>query len=492
MCWGRSVILLLFPPWSRWLKKDPEWVRNEAADALVEIGSAAVPALVEALNDHTKEVREKAAEALGKIGNPTYPVLAKAAQSGNLNFWRVLYAKLPANAGWVRVLRTIPTYWLLSPMTWLWLMIIWGVLTHDRDWEWRLSGFGRLELLSLILALPIGWLFSWSVSAGFIALLVSLPIAWGVALPIPRRSKLDEDPIESVLMPFFLLSGALVWLTTPANNSLTISEQPTVWIGMAWFSGLISLVLAAFVDSTIGMRRGIVPSVLMGLAIGPVIFYPPNNSSPDYSGDYFLTTAGDSLVLIGAVLLTWLLLGVVSVVLSARFLPWLKLSKEATNWLCKRDYHRFRLGPGLPWPVRWSGRLFAVEEPRQHDNFAEYFVCRSCGRHEGFVTARRLIGIIGAIPSAVAPDEWNVSLFNPIARQTISADIDRLDLYPPPLGKTIDYDYTVNAVLNALSEDHHRIRPLKQIPVWIHGRPPLPENTRRMLADRFGSVKNVA
>ena len=87
--------------------------------------------------------------------------------------------------------------------------------------------------------------------------------------------------------------------------------------------------------------------------------------------------------------------------------------------------------------------------------------------------------------SATAPDELSVSLFDPANRQARSADIDHLDLYPPPPGQTLDYDYAVNSVLNALSEDHHRSRPLKKIPVRIHGRPPLPENTRRMLADRF-------
>ncbi|MGH8550654.1 MAG: hypothetical protein ACRERU_19040 [Methylococcales bacterium] len=91
--------------------------------------------------------------------------------------------------------------------------------------------------------------------------------------------------------------------------------------------------------------------------------------------------------------------------------------------------------------------------------------------------------------STTVPDEPSVSLFNPSTRQAISADIDCLDVYPPPPGQTIDYDYAVNAVLNALSEDHHRSRRLKQIPVRVHGHPPLPENTRRMLADRFGPIE---
>jgi hypothetical protein len=178
----------------------------------------------------------------------------------------------------------------------------------------------------------------------------------------------------------------------------------------------------------------------------------------------------------------------VSVTLSTRFLPWLRISKQAAHWLCQRDYHHFQLGRGLPWPVRWSGRLLIVEEPRQHEDFAEYFVCRYCGDHTEFVTAQHLTGVIGAVPAATAPGELSISLFDSASRQARSADIDRLDLYSPLPDQTLDYDYAVNSVLNALSEGHHRSRPLKRIPVRIHGQPPLPENTRRMLADRFGRI----
>jgi hypothetical protein len=185
----------------------------------------------------------------------------------------------------------------------------------------------------------------------------------------------------------------------------------------------------------------------IGAGIGTVmsVLYLQSN----FWSHYFFTTALDSLLLIGAVLLAWLVLGLMSLLLSARFLPWLKAKRQAAHWrICQKDYHRFRLGSGLPWPVRWSGRLLMVEEPRQHEDFADYFVCRYCGDHTEFVTARCVIGVIGAMPSAAVPDELNISLFDPASRQARSADIDRLDLYPPPPGQTLDYDYAVNAVLN--------------------------------------------
>jgi len=44
--------------------------RKKAADALVQLGSAAVPALIETLADKNPDVREAAANALMRIGTP--------------------------------------------------------------------------------------------------------------------------------------------------------------------------------------------------------------------------------------------------------------------------------------------------------------------------------------------------------------------------------------------------------------------------------------
>jgi len=275
--------------------------------------------------------------------------------------------------------------------------------------------------------------------------------------------------------------GAVIvaWIVT-ANGA---------WLG-AVIVAVIGAVIVAVIVAVIGwptdeekisVELGTIigPGIVAGIIAITSILYNQTTS------DYFSTTILDSFLLIGAVLLAWLALGLMSVLLSARFWPWLKAERQAAHWICQKDYHRFQLGPGLPWPVRWSGRLLMVEEPRQHWNFANYFVCRYCGDHTEFVTARRVIGVIGATPSVTAPGELSISLFDPANRQARSADIDRLDLYPPLPDQTLDYDYAVNSVLNALSEDHHRSRPLKKIPVRIHGQLSLPENTRRMLADRF-------
>jgi len=55
----------------------------------------------------------------------------------------------------------------------------------------------------------------------------------------------------------------------------------------------------------------------------------------------------------------------------------------------------------------------------------------------------------------------------------------------------MDYDYAVNAVIIALSEDHNRPRPLSKVPVTLYGNPPLNENSRRLLAKEFGKISEV-
>jgi len=59
----------------------------------------------------------------------TDPALAAALQSGDLRPWRVIFATPPSNTEWLFALRASPIYWLLSPMTWFWLLLIWAVLT---------------------------------------------------------------------------------------------------------------------------------------------------------------------------------------------------------------------------------------------------------------------------------------------------------------------------------------------------------------------------
>jgi hypothetical protein len=213
-------------------------------------------------------------------------------------------------------------------------------------------------------------------------------------------------------------------------------------------------------------------------------------------------------------------LGILIVLITLRFWPWLKARKAASFWVCKYDCTRTKLEE-LPWLVRWSGRFLAVEEPKKweylrlvhwkgrfltlaepqkYDDFADYFVCRTCGKNhqkQAFYTDIHYIkGTIGGMSISQkiyqtknGQTRLAVKLFPNAKGKARSADIDRLEIHELPPGETLNYDYAVNAVLIALSNDHGRKRPLKKVPVTIYGNPPLSENTRRLLANEFGEIK---
>src|SRR5262249_13220431 len=89
--------------------KDPE-VRRSTAEALRRIGSAAVPALEEAIRNKDPEVRSAAAEALGEIGpaaKDAVPALRKALEDPDRTvrehaqqaLKRINWAPSPSRAG---------------------------------------------------------------------------------------------------------------------------------------------------------------------------------------------------------------------------------------------------------------------------------------------------------------------------------------------------------------------------------------------------------
>lgn len=64
------------------LSDSSDFVRKSAAEALIKVGTSAIPALVKALNDTNWQVRRYAAEALGKIGDVSVvPDLIQAFES---------------------------------------------------------------------------------------------------------------------------------------------------------------------------------------------------------------------------------------------------------------------------------------------------------------------------------------------------------------------------------------------------------------------------
>ncbi|OYT68330.1 MAG: hypothetical protein CFK48_11920, partial [Armatimonadetes bacterium CP1_7O] len=74
---GRAFALM--SPCSAYVRERGDALRRAVAKALSEVGSPAVPALVQALGDGDKDVRSAACEALGAIGDASaVPALIKA------------------------------------------------------------------------------------------------------------------------------------------------------------------------------------------------------------------------------------------------------------------------------------------------------------------------------------------------------------------------------------------------------------------------------
>ena len=180
------------------------------------------------------------------------------------------------------------------------------------------------------------------------------------------------------------------------------------------------------------------------------------------------------------------------ILLSAVSGKWLRVKRQARRFVCSRDYHRrFILGQGLPLLVRWSRRILFIEEPKQHDDFEDYFVCKTCEKNDSrLMNVRKVIGLIGGDVGNHRHDGeiFYVSLWNEAEKKATNADIDVLEIHE---SNGISYDYAVNAVLNVLKNDVSRPRKyVKGIPVIIRGNPTLSENSKMILQHEFGGIRN--
>ena len=169
---------------------------------------------------------------------------------------------------------------------------------------------------------------------------------------------------------------------------------------------------------------------------------------------------------------------------------WLRAKQHAKHFICSRCFRWFILGSGLPWIVRWSRRILFVERLKQHDNFEDYFICKTCEKKDRrLVNVRKVIGLIGGdvIDYRQEGDKVYVNLWFEQEKKAQNADIDVLEIKE---SDGISYDYAVNAVLNVLKNDVSRPRKyVKKIPIIIKGKPPLSENSIMILKHEFGGVK---
>lgn len=302
------------------LKNGEADLRESVAKILGEIGDpAAAPALVQAFKTDNSSLREALAEALRKIGGDpaAFPALVEGAQSGDLLLWRVIYSTSPPNAEMLRVLRTSPMYWLLSPMTWGWLLLIWAGLVLSERCQICLSTFNRLGFLAPIIALPVGWLFHftlWPDYALLGVLLLGLSLVTLVAAQCGGAK-------------FGALIGMGMGIMYMVGIGAGMIDTGVGWVICAAIVALVGWAIFDLMKDTgifraIVVVMGTVMYAAMGAMMG-VFLYP----KASYWSHYFSTTVLDSVLLISAVLLAWLVFGLSSVFLNGRFRLWLKARK---------------------------------------------------------------------------------------------------------------------------------------------------------------------
>ncbi|MCP4345360.1 MAG: hypothetical protein GY795_07520 [Desulfobacterales bacterium] len=116
--------------------------------------------------------------------------------------------------------------------------------------------------------------------------------------------------------------------------------------------------------------------------------------------------------------------------------------------------------------------------------------CRStgCSPDEFTIGINEVIGMIGAhLRISGRREVIYISLWSEKSKTARNADIDILEIRN---AKGINYDYAINAVLMALKNDTFRpMEYIKQIPVVIHGNPPISEGAMRILKHEFKEVK---
>jgi len=286
------------------------------------------------------------------------------------------------------------------------------------------------------------------------------------------------------------LSGALVLLFSFLVVLRIITGQDQI---LKFVLALISIcillvVIKSFLCPSPWQKPTMLSFFLASIPVGATIFYP-FIMEPPMAGIYSIAY------------LTFSLFTAVLIFIFSKFRrSWPESKNSARLFLCRHCYSRVKFSDGLPLIVRWSGRLFAVEEPRKHENFIDYFECRKCGASgvENFdQDVKEVVGIIGGSGEVKRLDPvpgGNKAVVTLISRdedKARSADIDRLEIHPPVDRSTLDYESAVNKILIALHEDSSRTRDLEKLPVIIHDGVELGNSVRAMLAENFCNAETA-
>ncbi|MCP4701737.1 MAG: hypothetical protein GY862_33495 [Gammaproteobacteria bacterium] len=494
-------------PLTAMLKDSDKSVRLSTVEVLGQIGDKRVTApLTAMLKDRNDDVRIAAAYALGKIGDSrAVKPLTVELKDGNEEI-RTQAAKSLVSYPASFLIRNSRLF--ASELPWSFAFL--GKQLHHLDgcklvkfmpqwWVW-VWGSSVIALLSfLVISTEFTLFFFWILMISFCYAggitgaatgmgPAAIAVAAVAAVAIMKGISAAKAGATAGMIAG-AIAGAIAGVAAEAATGMAVAGA-IAGAGAGVIMGAIAGAGAAVGTGAVA-RTGEVARTGAGAGVGAIFLLAI--VSIFFIDGLFVSVLWENLTGIFIGIISLYLLGISLVIITRQFVPWLKARKSA--FVCGMDYHRTKM-QGISWIARWTNGWLAFKKYNQ--DLTCYFVCRTCGNNHRTQTFLRnidkIVGFIGG-----KPGEWiylagkenclGVSLFSFVDKQERSADIDRLEIHSPSSVTEQNYDHAVTAVDIALSNDPHRTRKLEQIPVILHGSPPLSENTLRILRNHFMRVE---
>jgi HEAT repeat protein len=254
---------------------------------------------------------------------------------------------------------------------------------------------------------------------------------------------------------------------------------------------LVYFLCALFIFTTImhkialpGIRLRLIGGMISGALVVGLLFTVPATSLR-FSSLAFVTASASPFFLMLFLFSLFLLLPI-----SPRS-HWLDAKKDLETYFCRSCLRRFILGPGLPWLVRESGRLLALEKEIVHHDFRDYFVCRRCRTSKNRMSNIRSVIAVIDRPWEKHGRKKGHNLFINVSNANISAEDADWDILLIRNVPGLNYNNIIQRFCACLMEEDGRIprRLKKRIAVVLKGDPPLSPDTRALLDDSFRMVK---
>ncbi len=115
---------------------------------------------------------------------------------------------------------------------------------------------------------------------------------------------------------------------------------------------------------------------------------------------------------------------------------------------------------------------------------------KRCLVHNNIKPAIKLVGLIGMIENGkVADNNYYVTLWDHRYRKIRYGDYDVIEIHENP--EVWNYDFIISKIILFFTNEIRRFKPMSDVSVVVVGHPPLAENTKRLLEDRFKTVEFI-